>query len=108
MVGVPGRSKGCSTCRRRKKGCDRRLPSCSQCLRLGLACGGYSRDLVWVTNVPERGVNPHPESQSSSPTAPEVDRDDEPWVVRYSRPNTQQADAAVPVFLGRHEASIGW
>ncbi|UNI24896.1 hypothetical protein JDV02_010615 [Purpureocillium takamizusanense] len=110
MVGVPGRSKGCSTCRRRKKGCDRRLPSCSQCLRLGLPCGGYSRDLVWVTNVPERGVALGPESQHELRGQPahEGSKDDEPWVVRYSRPNTQQVGAPGPLFLRRHRLPTEW
>ncbi|KAI0482410.1 hypothetical protein GGR56DRAFT_185087 [Xylariaceae sp. FL0804] len=47
MVGVPGRSKGCETCRKRKKGCDRKRP-CSQCVALGLACGGYERPTVFL------------------------------------------------------------
>ena len=48
MVGVPGKSKGCSTCRRRKKGCDLQRPSCGQCLRSGNVCGGYRRDLTFI------------------------------------------------------------
>ncbi|KAL7942774.1 hypothetical protein V8C42DRAFT_330347 [Trichoderma barbatum] len=53
MVGVPGRSKGCVTCRRRKKGCDKNVPSCHQCMRSGLQCEGYGRDLVWVNTTPD-------------------------------------------------------
>ena len=48
MVGVPGKSKGCSTCRKRKKGCDLQRPSCGQCLRSGNVCGGYRRDLTFI------------------------------------------------------------
>ncbi|KAH8817482.1 hypothetical protein F5884DRAFT_779531 [Xylogone sp. PMI_703] len=33
MVGVPGRSRGCLTCRQRKIKCDEALPTCSQCRR---------------------------------------------------------------------------
>ncbi|PTB63376.1 hypothetical protein BBK36DRAFT_1126839 [Trichoderma citrinoviride] len=61
MVGVPGRSKGCVTCRRRKKGCDKNEPSCHQCIRSGLKCEGYGRELVWVNNTPngENGKAQH-------------------------------------------------
>ncbi|KAI3323352.1 hypothetical protein HD806DRAFT_496344 [Xylariaceae sp. AK1471] len=50
MVGVPGRSKGCSTCRRRKKGCDRKRPICTQCSIAGLECGGYERERVFLNH----------------------------------------------------------
>ncbi|KAK4187518.1 hypothetical protein QBC35DRAFT_384646 [Podospora australis] len=48
MVGVPGRSKGCHTCRRRRKGCDLQRPECAQCKRLGLKCDGYERKTTFV------------------------------------------------------------
>ncbi|OAG12268.1 uncharacterized protein CC84DRAFT_94965 [Paraphaeosphaeria sporulosa] len=48
MVGVPGRSKGCSTCRYRKKGCDQLRPICGNCIRGGLECGGYERTIILV------------------------------------------------------------
>ncbi|OLN97919.1 hypothetical protein CCHL11_02606 [Colletotrichum chlorophyti] len=48
MVGVPGRSKACNTCRMRKKGCDFQRPSCGQCRRIGVDCGGYTRSRVFV------------------------------------------------------------
>ncbi|KAI0445741.1 hypothetical protein F4803DRAFT_506268 [Xylaria telfairii] len=51
MVGVPGRSKGCSTCRKRKKGCDRGRPTCTQCFNAGLECGGYQRDIVFLNHT---------------------------------------------------------
>ena len=48
MVGVAGKSKGCSTCRKRKKGCDLARPSCGQCLKSGNVCGGYQKDLTFI------------------------------------------------------------
>ncbi|EPE10372.1 fungal transcriptional regulatory protein [Ophiostoma piceae UAMH 11346] len=54
MVGVPGRSKACATCRRRKKGCDFQRPSCTQCLRAGLECGGYERGRIFVHTTQHR------------------------------------------------------
>ncbi|KAH6616849.1 hypothetical protein C7974DRAFT_465943 [Boeremia exigua] len=50
MVGVPGRSKGCATCRRRKKGCDLKRPTCGQCLQRQVYCEGYEPDRVFVTS----------------------------------------------------------
>ncbi|KAL8716403.1 MAG: hypothetical protein Q9220_000310 [cf. Caloplaca sp. 1 TL-2023] len=50
MVGVPGRSKGCKTCRRRKKGCDLQRPACGNCIRAGLTCEGYVRQWTFVEN----------------------------------------------------------
>ncbi|KAI1360398.1 hypothetical protein F5Y08DRAFT_317370 [Xylaria arbuscula] len=51
MVGVPGRSKGCSTCRRRRKGCDRKHPVCTQCSSAGLECGGYGRERIFLNST---------------------------------------------------------
>ncbi|KAI0456482.1 hypothetical protein F5B21DRAFT_467886 [Xylaria acuta] len=51
MVGVPGRSKGCSTCRKRKKGCDKGRPTCTQCFNAGLECGGYERGIVFINHT---------------------------------------------------------
>ncbi|KAF2022349.1 hypothetical protein BU24DRAFT_43513 [Aaosphaeria arxii CBS 175.79] len=47
MVNVGGRSKGCSTCRRRRIKCDQARPICERCRRHGLACDG-PRDLTIV------------------------------------------------------------
>lgn len=54
MVGVPGRSTSCWTCRQRKKGCDRLRPSCGQCTRLQIPCGGYDKIRIFVNTVPEQ------------------------------------------------------
>ncbi|KAH7137893.1 hypothetical protein EDB81DRAFT_76298 [Dactylonectria macrodidyma] len=48
MVGVPGRSKACLTCRRRKKGCDLQQPACGQCRRAAIECGGYERQRIFI------------------------------------------------------------
>ncbi|KAJ3499083.1 hypothetical protein NLG97_g605 [Lecanicillium saksenae] len=76
MVGVPGRSKGCRTCRRRKKGCDKAEPSCNQCLAAGLICEGYGRELVWVNATAEE----EPTGRQRRPVA----NPSEPWQVRYA------------------------
>ncbi|KAL9125744.1 MAG: hypothetical protein Q9217_005091 [Psora testacea] len=43
MVGVPGKSQGCLTCRRRKIGCDLSKPNCQRCTKSGRVCEGYAR-----------------------------------------------------------------
>ncbi|KAL7921308.1 hypothetical protein ACQKWADRAFT_327803 [Trichoderma austrokoningii] len=83
MVGVPGRSKGCVTCRRRKKGCDQNVPSCNQCTRAGLECGGYERDLVWVnTTPPNRSKAPASSSRGKGSSAQLTQQ--RPWRVMYT------------------------
>ncbi|KAL3460006.1 hypothetical protein BJX64DRAFT_263761 [Aspergillus heterothallicus] len=52
MVGVPAKYGGCTTCRRRKKGCDKKTPFCSQCVEAGLLCEGYTRThSVWINST---------------------------------------------------------
>ncbi|KAH7195332.1 hypothetical protein DER44DRAFT_791163 [Fusarium oxysporum] len=80
MVGVPGRSKACVTCRRRKKGCDKKVPFCGQCLAMGIPCEGYERQQIWLnsegstqksyTKSPSRSSSSSP--SNSSPPAPVV------------------------------------
>jgi Fungal specific transcription factor domain/Fungal Zn(2)-Cys(6) binuclear cluster domain len=71
MVGVAGKSKGCSTCRRRKKGCDLGRPTCGQCLKSGNVCGGYERELVFIhhkapNKARQRSLVSQPHSSSST------------------------------------------
>lgn len=65
MVGVPGKSKGCSTCRRRKKGCDQARPACANCKQSGYECGGYKRELTFVHHPASKAV----ESATFAPLA---------------------------------------
>jgi hypothetical protein len=48
MVGIAGKSKGCTTCRRRKIRCDQARPSCSNCMNSGRPCEGYARYPVFL------------------------------------------------------------
>uniref|UniRef100_A0A8H7NGK1 Zn(2)-C6 fungal-type domain-containing protein n=1 Tax=Bionectria ochroleuca TaxID=29856 RepID=A0A8H7NGK1_BIOOC len=41
--GVKGRPQACVTCSRRKKRCDLQRPSCGQCRKSCIPCGGYNR-----------------------------------------------------------------
>ncbi|KAK9461930.1 uncharacterized protein V1516DRAFT_663638 [Lipomyces oligophaga] len=42
MVGVPGGSRGCSNCKRRKIKCDETFPKCRRCIKANLECSGPS------------------------------------------------------------------
>ncbi|KAF8866180.1 hypothetical protein BDZ45DRAFT_735465 [Acephala macrosclerotiorum] len=54
-------AKGCWTCKRRKIGCDKALPSCSNCIRTKRACEGYGLKLAW----PEDGDGRRPDNPVS-------------------------------------------
>ncbi|KAL8319793.1 hypothetical protein RB601_003168 [Gaeumannomyces tritici] len=56
MVGVPGKYKGCNTCRlRRVKKCDNERPFCRKCIDSGRKCEGYERERIFIIGTPEQG-----------------------------------------------------
>ena len=55
MVGVPGRSKGCATCRKRKIGCGLERPECAQCIKSKRICGGYQRNRIFINHTGTTG-----------------------------------------------------
>ncbi|PHH68475.1 hypothetical protein CDD82_531 [Ophiocordyceps australis] len=68
MVGVPGKYKGCETCRRRRVKCSNERPFCRNCLNGGRQCEGYERERVFITGTLEtKGrVASHPKKSSST------------------------------------------
>ncbi|KAL1840424.1 hypothetical protein VTJ49DRAFT_498 [Mycothermus thermophilus] len=78
MVGVPGRSRACLTCRARRKGCTRERPACAQCLNAGLQCGGYDAPRIFVVSTPQNRRSGYSVSGSaagrSAPTRPTAGR----------------------------------
>ncbi|KAF2163589.1 hypothetical protein M409DRAFT_26198 [Zasmidium cellare ATCC 36951] len=51
MVNVPGGSKACGNCKRRKLKCDERHPTCRRCEKSKLVCDGYtSRPIKMYTS----------------------------------------------------------
>ena len=60
MVGVPGRSKGCATCRKRKIGCGLERPECAQCIKSKRICGGYQRDRIFINHTGTAGEDRDP------------------------------------------------
>ena len=51
MVGVAGKSKGCTTCRRRKIRCGQERPHCANCIQTGRLCEGYDRFPVFINRT---------------------------------------------------------
>lgn len=51
MVGVAGKSKGCTICRRRKIGCGQETPHCLNCVQSGQSCEGYGRYPVFINRT---------------------------------------------------------
>ncbi|KAJ5363942.1 uncharacterized protein N7496_009655 [Penicillium cataractarum] len=89
MGGVPYKSKGCNTCRRRKVRCDETKPECMRCVKNGHECLGYERRRVFIQGASKtshtlahRPRDPPAEQSSSSETSssssPEADSDI-PW-----------------------------
>ncbi|KAH7033924.1 hypothetical protein B0J12DRAFT_278402 [Macrophomina phaseolina] len=51
MVGVPGRSNGCHTCRARHIKCDERKPTCRRCEKSGYTCQGYTKTIHFLIHT---------------------------------------------------------
>ncbi|KZF19234.1 hypothetical protein L228DRAFT_286088 [Xylona heveae TC161] len=72
MVGRPGRSKGCLTCRRRHLKCDETRPTCRRCEKAQINCDGY-REANFIDERPrlerKAGRSNSPESLQVKPVA---------------------------------------
>ncbi|KAF2435769.1 hypothetical protein EJ08DRAFT_645457 [Tothia fuscella] len=115
MVGVPGRSKGCLTCKKRKKGCDQKRPICGQCQKAKIICGGYAPSTTFVPFRPERadsaeratgrdatalGLRLSPTSdsgQSLNRTASQSRIIDEYWQIFFPNVVLAQTSASLPI-----------
>ncbi|KAK2749165.1 hypothetical protein FQN57_006780 [Myotisia sp. PD_48] len=69
MAGIPRTSKGCNTCRKRKKGCDLKRPSCGQCLKRKVPCGGYEREVKFINTSSETHQQAQEQQSSQKPKA---------------------------------------
>ncbi|KAK0719102.1 hypothetical protein B0H67DRAFT_147634 [Lasiosphaeris hirsuta] len=77
MVGVPGRSKACHTCRQRRIRCDGHLPSCQNCAKSRRVCTGYQRKHAFILSKDMVADGPGdasapPPDQSSSQLLPDL------------------------------------
>ncbi|KAH7052399.1 hypothetical protein B0J12DRAFT_72335 [Macrophomina phaseolina] len=70
MVGVPGRSSGCHTCRARHIKCDERKPTCLRCEKSGYNCQGYKKPIHFLIHTaagPSSSLSASSASASPSP-----------------------------------------
>ena len=75
MVGVPGRSKACNTCKQRKVSvcppkprilelhintsqCSQERPECRTCLKASRVCSGYQRERIFLLDPRTQGEGP--------------------------------------------------
>ncbi|KAM5386623.1 hypothetical protein ACJZ2D_000586 [Fusarium nematophilum] len=56
---------GCVTCKAKRRKCDELKPSCSQCLRRRVSCGGYSKEFTWRHEGFENPDGPKPANASA-------------------------------------------
>lgn len=68
MVGVAGKSRGCTTCRRRKIRCAQERPYCSNCTQTGRRCEGYERYPVFI-NRTAHGIRRRRPLEEAKPSA---------------------------------------
>ncbi|KAE8379023.1 hypothetical protein BDV26DRAFT_260447 [Aspergillus bertholletiae] len=77
MARIAGGSKGCQACRKRKKRCDERRPSCGQCLSRNSSCPGYSREMKFINvSGPDKGHSSKARSESRSSAQASSDSSD--------------------------------
>ncbi|MCJ1387313.1 hypothetical protein MMC18_000154 [Xylographa bjoerkii] len=75
---------GCVTCKAKRLKCDETKPTCQQCHKRGVDCGGYKKDFKWRSfeetsfmskpaplrirkpSIPTEASQPHPESPCAS------------------------------------------
>ncbi|KAL6809057.1 hypothetical protein GGI42DRAFT_340270 [Trichoderma sp. SZMC 28013] len=97
MVGVPGRSRGCITCRKRKKGCDRRTPVCDRCVHAKVVCEGYETDRIWLNSTASAA------SSQEGCTSPQLEAvsDIRPWIVSYAKKRESSSHVVLPDSFAR-------
>ncbi|KAK3301983.1 uncharacterized protein B0T15DRAFT_421602 [Chaetomium strumarium] len=118
MVGVPGKYKGCETCRLRRVKCDNQRPFCRKCIDGGRECAGYERETVFIIGTiedqgrcsshPPRVVKPRRggKAASSSPKAAagsssSSSSEDEKFELKPREPLRPAWDDLIPVVSSR-------
>lgn len=47
FMAVPDNLTGCITCKAKRLKCDETKPTCQQCHKRGVECGGFKKDYKW-------------------------------------------------------------
>ncbi|KAH7166529.1 fungal-specific transcription factor domain-containing protein [Dactylonectria macrodidyma] len=64
--------RGCRTCKNRKIGCDKNMPSCNNCTRTNRQCLGYGLRLTWPDQQIRRSKSQANQPNSESETRIEI------------------------------------
>ncbi|KAK8193467.1 fungal-specific transcription factor domain-containing protein, partial [Phyllosticta capitalensis] len=102
---------GCSTCKAKRLKCDETKPTCQQCARRSVPCGGYKKDFKWrpFEEASFTGPKPpQPAKQSKAPTVTAANPQSPPVAdvspqtslpsdVRFAPPFASSQQSAAPV-----------
>ncbi|CAN8096412.1 unnamed protein product [Discula destructiva] len=103
MVGVPGKYKGCNTCRARRVKCDNERPYCRKCSDSGRQCQGYEREIVFIVGTLEdKGrCSSHPprnvKSPNNTPSPPRTAGEEPAVHITPARPLRSAWDNAITI-----------
>ncbi|ETN40476.1 uncharacterized protein HMPREF1541_04753 [Cyphellophora europaea CBS 101466] len=107
MVGVPGRSKACNTCKKRRIRCGLERPQCANCVKSNRLCAGYQRERVFIVN---QAVHPLSHTaQKVKPDSPETVDDQDMGITnpklpiwkqkhRHPKPSTSRQISLIPAY----------
>ncbi|KAH0541804.1 hypothetical protein FGG08_003759 [Glutinoglossum americanum] len=65
---------GCVTCKAKRLKCDETKPSCQQCHKRGVQCGGYKKDFKWRPFEEASFVNKTPAKPKKAPSSISVSK----------------------------------
>ncbi|KIW84890.1 hypothetical protein Z517_00278 [Fonsecaea pedrosoi CBS 271.37] len=87
---------GCLTCKQRKKKCDLGTPSCENCVRLQIACGGYKPRLLWEDDPVRQGIRRRgPSSSRRAHLHSNIGHHDKEALTANTDEQNQEADVLV-------------
>ncbi|KAL0942968.1 C6 zinc finger domain protein [Colletotrichum truncatum] len=101
---------GCVTCRARRLKCDEGKPSCNNCIRLNLECGGYVTPIKFKDQTElwkrkhgnKRGAKKTSKNSDQTPSTPLPTRSDEP--ATQSSPSNLVATAEDDTFFSTNDS----
>ena len=112
MVGIPGKSKGCITCKRRKVLCDLAKPTCTRCTKSKRDCEGYDAYPVFIIRGPN-GLQKRKRLEEARATriATPTPTEPQPSTIIPSGPplQTTQEDQIIGIFWDNyttHESTV--
>ncbi|KAK7561683.1 fungal-specific transcription factor domain-containing protein [Phyllosticta citricarpa] len=97
---------GCSTCKAKRLKCDETKPTCQQCARRSVPCGGYKKDFKWrpFEEASFTGAKPLPAKQAKAPIVATANPRSPP-VAAASPPASLPSDVRfAPPFASAHQS----